>query len=328
MNQPCPQGRTLRISIALRVSAVTSLSSTTTCSSMKSALMRPLLLIALLGTLGSLPAEPLTFTLEPELSSVTLSGSASGAALQAQGPGSLTSFFAGTLVLDVTDTEVRFPGGSRLIPGEPNSWQPGPAGADGSAPASYGGKATIGSGFFSVSAVAATRRLSFDVLSAALPISGGSFTAEGLLFQFVATNSPVLDYRTSGLLSQRGSRALDGLATNKLAGNSTLVTQGNVQTLTIPVDAAYRFTLLAPDDSVLQLNGQIVATRTISADSPTIVITPVAPGATSMTLSWPAGFKLQKSPRLENPDWGDTGATSPATIEFTTTGEYFQVVPQ
>lgn len=83
-----------------------------------------------------------------------------------------------------------------------------------------------------------------------------------------------------------------------------------------------------PDDSVLQLTGQIVATRTLPEGAPEIVVAPVAPGATSMSLSWPAGFKLQKATLLLNPDWTDTGATSPATISFVNAGEYFQIVPQ
>ena len=289
---------------------------------------RLLTLLVTLSSLTAVRAEQLTFTLDPTRSAITLSGSASGAALQPQAAGSLATTFEGTIVLDVGAVEVNFPGGSRVIPQELNSWQPGPAGADGSAPASYGGKATIGSGFFSVSAVAATRRLSFDLLSAPLSFAAGSFNAEGLQFRFVETNNPVLDYRTTGLLNQRDGQPLQGLATNKLAGASTLVTAGNVQTLTIPVDAAYRFELLLPDDSVLQLTGQIVATRTIPDGAPEIVIAPVAPGANSMSLSWPAGFKLQKATRLLNPDWTDTGATSPATIPFVNAGEYFQIVPQ
>jgi hypothetical protein len=289
---------------------------------------RLLTLLVAISSLTAVRAEQLTFTLDPTRSSITLSGSASGAALKPQAAGSLTTAFEGTIVLDVGAVEVNFPGGSRVIAQELNSWQPGPAGADGSATASYGGKATIGSGFFSVSAVAATRRLSFDMLSAPLSFAGGSFNADGLQFRFVETNNPVLDYRTTGLLSQRDSQALKGLATNKVAGASSLVTVGKVQTLTIPVDAAYRFELLVPDDSVLQLTGQIVATRTIPDGAPEIVIAPVAPGATSMSLGWPAGFKLQKATRLLNPDWTDTGATSPATILFVNAGEYFQIVPQ
>lgn len=285
--------------------------------------------LLLVGQATCLRAELATFTLDPARSSVTLSGSASGAALQAQGPGSLEAVYDGTVVLDVGPTEIRFVGGSRIAPREPNSWQPGPKGADGSAPASYGGKAQIGSGFLSVSAVAATRRLLLDMLSPTpFALQSGSFSAEGLAFQFVETNNPVLDYKTSGLLSQRDGMALSGLATNRIAGASTLVTEGDVQTLTLKVSATYIFELLIPDDSSLSLSGQLVATRVVGAAPPSIVISPVAPGATSMTLSWPAGFKLQRATRLGNPDWGDTGKSSPAVIPFSGDGEYFQVVPQ
>lgn len=293
---------------------------------MNNLISRSLALLAAIASLASLRAEPLTFTLDPARSSITLSGSASGADLQAQAPGSLTTTFEGTVVLDVGVAEVRFPGGSRVVPQELNSWQPGLAGVDGSAPASYGGKAQIGSGFFGVTAVAATRRLSFELLSLPLPFANGSFNAEGLQFQFIETNNPALDYRTSGLVNRRDSQILSGLATNKLAGASTLVTVGTVQTLTIPVDASYPFTLLLPDDSVLRLAGQIVATRTVPDGPPSIVIEEVT--AAGMKLSWPSGFKLQKSSQFQNPVWSDTGTPSPATIPFASGGEYFQVVPQ
>lgn len=273
-------------------------------------------------------AELLSFVVDPDRTVVTLSGQAAGAALQAQGPGGLTTRFQGTVVVDVGATEVQFPGGSRVIPEEVNSWEPGPDGANGSAPASYGGKATIGSGFFVVNAIAATRRLSFDILSPALSLTGGSFDAGGVLFQFVETNSPTLDYRTSGLINIREGLVLSGLATNEVAGASSLTTAGNLQTLTLQLDATYLFELLTPADSSLSLSGQLIATRMIPDGPPVLSVAPLEPGANSMTLSWPAGFKLQRSVALQPSAWGDTGAVSPAVIPFAAAGEYFQIVPQ
>ncbi|MBN8249007.1 MAG: hypothetical protein J0L84_16385 [Verrucomicrobia bacterium] len=287
-----------------------------------------LLLLSALVLSVAARAELLSFVVDPDQTVVTLSGQAAGAKLEPQGPGGLTTRFQGTVVVDATATEVLFPGGSRVIPEEINSWEPGPDGANGSAPASYGGKATIGSGFFVVNAIAATRRLSFDVLSPPLALSGGSFDAEGVLFQFVETNNPTLDYRTSGLINLREGRILAGLATNKVAGASSLITAGALQTLTLQLDATYLFELLTPGDSSLSLSGQLVATRVIPDGPPVLVVAPVEPGSPSMTLSWPAGFKLQKSTALNPAVWGDTGAVSPAVIPFAAAGEYFQIVPQ
>jgi hypothetical protein len=296
---------------------------------MKAKLPLLVLVLGLVRPAMGLRAELATFTVDPARSSVTLSGSASGAPLQAQGPGSLEAVYDGTVVLDVGPSEIRFVGGSRIAPREPNAWQPGPKGADGSAPASYGGKAKLGAGLFSINAVAATRRILLDLLgSTPFPLQSGTCNAAGLGFQFVETNNPVLDYRTSGIANEKDGMALSGLATNQLAGMSTLVTEGDVQTLTLKVSATYLFELLIPDDSSLSLTGQLVATRVVAAAPPSIVITPVAPGATSMTLGWPAGFKLQRATRLGNLDWADTGKSSPAVIPFTGEGEYFQVVPQ
>lgn len=298
-------------------------------SSMKTTHSLLLLAMALVLPANCLRAELATFTLDPSRSSVALSGSASGAALKPQGPGSLEAVYDGTLVLDVGPSEIRFVGGSRIAPRETGSWQPGPKGADGSAPASYGGKAQLGAGLFSISAVAATRRILLDLVGGTpFPLQSGTFNAAGLGFQFVETNNPVLDYKTSGIANEKDGMALSGLATNQPAGMSTLVTEGTVQTLTLKVSATFVFELLLPDDSSLSLSGQLVATRVIPDAPPIVTIAPVSPGATSMTLSWPAGFKLQKATRLSNSAWGDTGVSSPAVISFSGDGEYFQVVPQ
>lgn len=287
------------------------------------------LLWLLVGSAICLRAELATFTIDPARSSIVLSGSASGAVLQEQGPGSLAAIYDGTVVVDVGTSQIRFVGGSRVAPRELQAWQPGAKGAAGSAPASYGAKAKLGSGLFSINAVAATRRLMLDLLCPTpFTVQDGSFSAEGLAFQFVETNNPTLDYKTTGIAAESDGLALSGLATNRIAGASTLVTEGNVQTLTVKVSATYVFELLVPDDSSLSLAGQLVATRVIPDAPPGIVIAPVAPGATSMTLSWPAGFKLQRATRLGTPDWGDTGKSSPAVIPFSGDGEYFQVVPQ
>jgi len=273
-------------------------------------------------------SELLTFTVDPDRTTVALSGEASGAPLQEQAPGSLSARFHGTVVIEVAAATVLFPGGSRVTPEEAHSWEPGPDGANGSAPASYGGRAQIGSGLFSVSAIAATRRLSFDVLSLPVPLEGNSFDAEGVRFQFVETNNPTLDYRTSGLVNLREGRLLTGLATNKVAGASSLVTEGTTQTLTLQLNATYLFELLTPGDSSLSLSGQLVATRVIPDAPPVLSVAPIAPGATSMTLSWPEEFKLQKTSQLNPENWTDTGATSPAVIPFANDDEYFQIVPQ
>ncbi|MBX3733580.1 MAG: hypothetical protein KF791_13415 [Verrucomicrobiae bacterium] len=282
--------------------------------------------VVLLGT--SLRAQPVTFTLDPGRSVVTLSGVVAGAQILEQGPGSLTTTVGGSVMVEISGNELRFPGGSRVSPEESESWQPGPEGVEGSAPASYGGRAQIGSGLFSVSAVAATRRISFDVFSGVLPLEGENFNADGLLFQFVETNNPVLDYRLTGLINRRAGRVLAGLATNSVTGNSTLVTEGTAQILTLEVEATYVFELLNPEDSSLTLTGRLVATRVPTDAPPEITMDPVPPGATSMTLTWPEGFALEKAAQLVPPGWLDTGASSPAVIPFAGDGEYFRLVPR
>ena len=170
--------------------------------------------------------------------------------------------------------------------------------------------------------------MTFDVTSNPLALTGGSFDSAGLLFRFIDTNNAVLDYRASGILSSSGSKVLSGLATNKVAGVSTLVSAGGVETLTIPVSATYSFSLLLPDDSTITLTGQLVATRGGGTLPPEVVFVPPAPAATDLKLTWSASYKLQRATQLSPPNWADYATDSPITIPFSGPGEFFRVVPK
>ena len=284
--------------------------------------------LSLAGFLWVARADLATFTVDPARSSISLSGSASGAVLTEQAAGSLTTSYTGSLVANVTAGGIVFPGGSVLVARELQSWQPGLNGAAGSASASYGAKGTIGSGLFALNATAASRRMTFDVTSNPLTLTGGAFDSAGLLFRFIDTNNAGLDYRASGILSSSGSKVLSGLATNKVAGVSTLVSAGGVETLTIPVSATYSFSLLLPDDSTITLTGQLVATRGGGIPPPEVVFVPPAPAATDLKLTWSASYKLQRATQLSPPNWADFATDSPITIPFSGPGEFFRVVPK
>lgn len=282
---------------------------------------------ALVG-LATVQAEVVTYTLDPERSSISLTGSASGITLQEQAAGSLTTSYTGTLVADVTASQIQFVGGSRVVARELNSWQPGPNGAEGSAPASYGAKGSSGFGFFAVTATAASRRLLFDVSGPPLSLTGGAFNATSLLVQFVDTNNCALDYRVSGALNATGTRVLSGLATNLVAGTSSITLADGIETLRLSIAATFVLDLLVPGDTTLNLTGELVATRSAGEEPPVIDVTPPAPGGTSMNLSWPANYKLQRATTLLPPDWADVAGDSPLTIPFVGPGEFFRIVPK
>lgn len=272
-------------------------------------------------------AERVTFTLDPARSSISLGGSVSGIALQEQAAGSLTTSYEGSIVAEVSPTLIEFVGGTRMTARELNSWQPGPNGAEGTASASYGAKGHSG-GFFAIDALAASRRLLFDVTSSPLALSGGTFDAAALVFQFVDTNNCVLDYRVTGVFNDAGSKVLSGLATNSVTGSSSLTTVDGVETLKIAVSASFTFELVIPGDTTLTLTGELVATRGAAPEPPVVVVTPPPPGATSMNLSWSSSYKLQRATQLEPTNWADFATDSPVTIPFAGPGEFFRVVPK
>ncbi len=280
----------------------------------------------------SLPVHsaPETFTIDPARSSITLSGNVAGATLLEQAAGSLTTPFSGSLQMDVTPTGVQFTGGSSVVPVEAHNWEPGRSGVAGSAPASYGAKASLVIIIFPATAMAATRRLVFDLTSdAAIPRTGDTFNSDRLVFRFVDTANSVLDYKVSGAVSSAASKVLSGLSTNKVSSMASLSSAGGVETLTIPVSATYHFTLLSNNDTQLTFQGRIVATRAGGVpEVPVVNFTPPASPSGPLTLVWSKSYKLQRANQLAPPNWTDYAIASPVDIPTAQPGEYFRVVPR
>lgn len=229
---------------------------------MKTPLGKPALQLALtLGLAVSTTGSSLAavFTLDPTRSSVTLSGNVMGNTFQEQKAGSLTAQFEGTLNADVTDTSIVFTGSSVLAARNSGEYEPLAGGAAGRAPANYGAKAST----LLASAVAAVRNTQFDVTSPAIAVSGGAFNSGSLTFQFLTSGQGSLDYKVSGFISMQGGLPLEGIATNRVTTGATISTSGGTQTLTIPVDTDFLFTLLSANDTTLTLSGQLVAVRSV-----------------------------------------------------------------
>ena len=280
----------------------------------------------------SLPVHsaPETFTIDPTRSAITLSGNVAGATLLEQAAGSLTTPFSGSIQLDVTPASVQFTGGRSVVPVEAHNWEPGQSGVPGSAPASYGAKASLVIVIFPATAVAATRRLAFDLTSdAALPRTGDTFNSDRLVFRFVDTANSVLDYKVSGAVSSAASKVLSGLSTNKVSTLASLTSAGGVETLTLPVSATYHFTLLSNNDTQLTFQGSIIATRTSGVpEVPVVKFTPPAAPSGPLTLVWSKSYKLQRANQLAPPNWTDYAILSPVDIPLVQPGEYFRVVPK
>lgn len=210
-------------------------------------------------------AQTVTFTLDPERSSVALSGSIAGFAASQQAPGSLTARYEGTLNTLLTANMIEFTGGSLVAARNSGAWAPKAEGQAGTEPACYGATASA----FLTTAQAAARQVVLDITSLPIALVAGEFDSQPLAFSFAPGSSARVDYRVTGLLSENGSEPLAGIATNAVATASRLETVGNVQTLTLPIDAEFTLTLLNPDDSRLKFAGQLVATRLLTPAGPT-----------------------------------------------------------
>jgi hypothetical protein len=202
-----------------------------------------------------------TFVLDTNNSSLTISGTLESAAFQQQGAGSLTTKISGTIKAEVTSSNITFVGGSAIVALNSGNWQPGPGGIAGSnAPANFGVKMSV----LLTTVMAAVRNTLLDVTSSALTVTGGSFSGQGLHFNYPTNSTSVLDYSYSGLLGTgSGSRPLKGVSTNTL-NDATLIVQGAQLVLTIPVDDSGTATALNPNDIQYRLRGQLVARAPVS----------------------------------------------------------------
>ncbi len=272
----------------------------------------------ILTLLAAIPmcASAETFILDTNLSEITISGTVLGGAILEQSPGSLSTHFSGTLQVATDGTTIQFMGQSAVSALNSGDWQPKADGSDGSEAANYGGKATVSLG----SAKAAFRNILLDVTSPSTPLSNGQFDSRSLTFLFPNNSSGTLAYRAStfiGTLS--GSEPLEGYATNRVTSMASLSTAGSQQVLTLPVDAQFGFKLLSDNDTIVNLKGQIVATRTPEAP---LEIRSVDVHAQVITLDWTAEpngqYQIRSSTNLTN--W----KTLPGSVTSTNTNYHWE----
>jgi len=99
----------------------------------------------------------------------------------------------------------------------------------------------------------------------------------------------------------------------------SLVTQGTVQTLTVPIDATYRLEVLSPDDVIVNFKGTLVATRTLPATTG-IFQTLISLAGNTVTLTWSSnpGDKNNIESSIGLSMWGQRGPTVISTGPTTT----------
>ena len=229
------------------------------------------------------PATADVFSLDPNQSSLTISGTVQGANLAQQGAGSLTTHYGGVIQATQTASSIQLPGQSSIEAMNTGNWQPLADGSAGLAPANYGALVNLAAGLVKVKA--ALRSLVLDVTSPALTInSAGQFASTNLTFLIPTNANSALSYLVTGLMDSSGSTALSGQSTNNVTAFATLVTNGEAQTLTIPVNAQFMFSATSTNDTILNLVGQLVATRTAAAVAKAPVLQSLAVRSQVVTL--------------------------------------------
>jgi hypothetical protein len=201
------------------------------------------------------------FDLDPNASSLNISGTVAGSPILPQGVGSLTAHYGGTLVAawDLTGHTLEFiPAGTNMIALISGVWQPLPGGVPGSAPANYGGLVNL----FGMNVTAALRDLVSTVAtSGPLPLSGGGPSYNFPSTQTLTITAGSADYNAGAL----------GMGTANLAGNAAVntATPGTFQDLgngnyrvTAPVNVTITQTV-AGQPAILHIVGMVVTNATI-----------------------------------------------------------------
>ena len=194
------------------------------------------------------------FTINPLQSVLTISAASfQGTAGTPQPPSGFTTSYSGTINATVTGMSIQF-NSAAADANVSGNYQPAAGGAAGMAPGDYGGQfliAGIFPGFFAV------RDLVASLSSGSLPLTGGTYDASQLLFTGIGGSA---DYNVA-VLGLMGSIPLAGnSAMNAAVTPGSIAIVGGVQTLTIPIDVTLLFTAVNPNDSMIRLTGNIVAT--------------------------------------------------------------------
>ncbi len=122
----------------------------------------------------------------------------------------------------------------------------------------------------------------------------------------------------TGQFGQVNGQSRGGFARLNPDGSlDTTFTQGSTFGVGVPM-------ILLADGKLLAGNRRFF---TGSGPAPVVPNVNFQPTTTGLTLSWPSGFKLQRTASLASPVWVDMPVTSPFSVPASTPGEFFRIVP-
>ncbi len=205
-------------------------------------------LLTLVAT-ACLHAAAVSYTINPALSSLTVSGSFQGLPFSQQAAGSMIDQYSGTIVGDLTGSTLTFSAGSSITALE----NPAPAfvPAGGGVVDNYGVLVTL------AGAQGAFRDIGMD-------LSGSVTAGSAPVTSTLTFTGGVLDYFAPPLNPQNGSVPLTGGVASNVAGGLVTITQAaGIETLTIPVNITYDIA----GGSSQTFQGTLVATRPVPEPS-------------------------------------------------------------
>jgi hypothetical protein len=261
-------------------------------------------------------STPLTFVVDPSLSSLRLSGSLGSSDLRPQGPESLTATWTGSIAAsyDPAHGTLWFDAaGTNLVANNSGEWQPRSNGISGYTPADYGGQFTLpldalGGGPATgdqpvsswVTASIAIRKLAIN-LTTASPLRVDSRGAFASIWTLTSTAGRA-DYEAgvlgSGMISLAGQSATNRAST--LGRITTDTTGSGDYRLSVPIDVtitsdvqgqtvtwhAVGTVVASATVPVVKLSGEAIASNDYITTLPASVDTPVPladPGATILS---------------------------------------------
>jgi hypothetical protein len=222
-----------------------------------------------LGAASVASAELVTYTIDPEQSTLTLLGTLTGSSTMQQTTGSQTTSYSGSIVADKTGSNILFPGGSLLNAAlQPSNQQPRDDGTPGSQSADYGRRTPDGGGPFGQTAFEAVRNVEFDLFDdtsglGATIAANNTFPSNSFGLEFSNGESDTI-YGLGGNadndLSNKGTANSNGNGASSVVFNSST----GVETLTLKFSTGdIGYSVNTTGDSTMSFTGTIVATRLV-----------------------------------------------------------------
>ena len=292
------------------------------------------------AALGSvvLTAAANDFAIDTAQSQVTVSGTVSAFGntialvpqLNTGDPSSVRLVSSGTLRVERVGDSVQFLAGSRVETAEVGAWQPGRNGAD-FGPANFALAGDLPIGVFKSLVYFVGHDVVFDLTSAALPLQEGNFSSDLVSVGLPDPAMGSVDHYFVGALTDRGTTPVQGILGSAPGGTGSITVEAGVETLRLPVDGTYAFsvpTYLGPVNVTLRFQGRWVATAPeVVEDRRVQILRSDLPGA-ELSLVWPPGLKLQRSPSLTPAAWEDVADQPPLSVSPDSSEGYFRAVPQ